>query len=72
MYNSPRFKAITDAGVAELVDALDLGSSAARRESSSLFPRTTMAQSGSVIDQAHLTDDGLKEDRGIGATDSLA
>ncbi|EPZ13879.1 hypothetical protein M622_07860 [Thauera terpenica 58Eu] len=31
-----------------------------------------MAQSGSVIDQAHLTDDGLKEDRGIGATDSLA
>jgi hypothetical protein len=25
-----------------------------------------MAQSGSVIDQAHLTDDGLKEDRGIG------
>ena len=29
------------ARVAELVDALDLGSSAARRESSSLFPRTT-------------------------------
>ena len=28
------------AGMAELVDALDLGSSAARRESSSLFPRT--------------------------------
>ena len=26
--------------MAELVDALDLGSSAARRESSSLFPRT--------------------------------
>jgi hypothetical protein len=30
-----------DAKVAELVDALDLGSSAARRESSSLFFRTT-------------------------------
>ena len=32
---------LIDADVAKLVDALDLGSSAARRESSSLFPRTT-------------------------------
>ena len=31
---------LIDADVAKLVDALDLGSSAARRESSSLFPRT--------------------------------
>ena len=34
-----------NAGVAELVDALDLGSSAARRESSSLSSRTIMFQS---------------------------
>ena len=34
------------ANVAELVDALDLGSSAARRESSSLFPRTTIYHKG--------------------------
>ena len=37
----PASRALPHAGVAELVDALDLGSSAARRESSSLFPRTT-------------------------------
>ena len=35
------------AGVAELADALDLGSSAARRGSSSLFARTKVTPSGS-------------------------
>ncbi len=34
-----------NAGVAELVDALDLGSSVARRESSSLSSRTTILSS---------------------------
>ena len=37
---------LIDADVAKLVDALDLGSSAARRESSSLFPRTTFLIKG--------------------------
>ena len=39
-YNGEVGRVLTNAKVAELVDALDLGSSAARRESSSLSFRT--------------------------------
>ena len=70
MYNSPRFKAITDAGVAELVDALDLGSSAARRESSSLFPRTT-DESKSYARLPWLAPDSLHRHHAASSKDAL-